>query len=262
MELRAAQRADPKLMQVIAALEKKPAHTYLSDPLADIRRVKARAARCSLSTDGLLIVRDEDETRAERPVLPNSKYDGTNKLQGTPESMTWKHLLLASAHQTAPQAHASWQDMRDELESLVYWNPPENLSRDCKTWVARCKQCTATHARPAHEPPSMSVRSYKPFYRIQIDFMEIKPRGENGEAYIRTALCISTRYPFFRVAKTRDQVECAELLLDILLDAGLVPSIVHSDNEFISLVLEELTTLLGSHQVFSTALRPPKLRRR
>ena len=38
-----------------------------------------------------------------------------------------------------------------------------------------------------------------------------------------------------------------------------MPLIVHSDNEFISLALEELTVLMGSCQLFSTALRPQSL---
>jgi len=37
---------------------------------------------------------------------------------------------------------------------------------------------------------------------------------------------------------------------------GVVPAIVQSDNEFVNLAFEELTTLLGAAQLFSTALRP------
>ena len=46
------------------------------------------------------------------------------------------------------------------------------------------------------------------------------------------------------------------LLLDIVLDAGVVPAVFQSDNEFVSLAFEELCTLLGAAQLFSTALRP------
>jgi len=40
------------------------------------------------------------------------------------------------------------------------------------------------------------------------------------------------------------------------MDSGVVPAVVQSDNEFVSLAMEELTSLLGSSQIFSTALRP------
>ena len=54
----------------------------------------------------------------------------------------------------------------------------------------------------------------------------------------------------------RDAVELALILFDIVLDMGVVPAVVQSDNEFISLAFEELCSLLGSAQLFSTALRP------
>ena len=46
------------------------------------------------------------------------------------------------------------------------------------------------------------------------------------------------------------------IILDIILDMGVVPVIIQSDNEFCTLALEELSHLLGSTQLFSTALRP------
>ena len=61
---------------------------------------------------------------------------------------------------------------------------------------------------------------------------------------------------FLRAATGRDAVYLAELLLDIILDMGVVPAVLQSDNEFASLAFEELTQLLGTSQLFSTALRP------
>jgi len=37
---------------------------------------------------------------------------------------------------------------------------------------------------------------------------------------------------------------------------GVVPAVIQSDNEFVNLAFEELTSLLGAAQLFSTALRP------
>ena len=89
--------------------------------------------------------------------------------------------------------------------------------------------------------------------------MEVRPIGDNGETHIVTSLCVSTRMPFFRTVCGRDQVVIAAALLDIMLDAGVVPAIFHSDNEFISLAIDELTSLMGGNQLFSTALRPQSL---
>ena len=69
-------------------------------------------------------------------------------------------------------------------------------------------------------------------------------------------MCVATRYPCLRVGAERDAVSLAEILLDIILDIGVVPAVIQSDNEFATLALEELCSLLGSTQLFSTALRP------
>jgi len=86
--------------------------------------------------------------------------------------------------------------------------------------------------------------------------MEVRPEGENGESYILTAICPSTKYPFLRPITTRDSEVVAEQMLDVILDAGVVPCIHQSDNEFCNLAVSELIYLLGASQLFSTALRP------
>ena len=68
--------------------------------------------------------------------------------------------------------------------------------------------------------------------------LEVKPAGENGERYLMTVICASTRYPFFRPTITREAVALVMLWLDIMLDCGVVPAILQSDNEFISLTFE------------------------
>ena len=89
--------------------------------------------------------------------------------------MTWKHLLLGAVHNTITGGHRNAANMLTELNQLVVWWPPEMLRRDCATWVARCKLCTSVHHQKKQEPMHQSIRSYKPFLRIQIDLMEVKP---------------------------------------------------------------------------------------
>ena len=146
--------------------------------------------------------------------------------------------------------------MKAELSQLVAWWPPESLDKACKEWRQRCKLCTSVHSRPQEEARFKAVKSCKPYYRLQIDLLEIKPTGEDGERYVLTCICVATRYPFLRTAKTRDAPYLALLLWDVFLDMGVIPAVVQSDNEFVNLAFEELCSLLGSAQLFSTALRP------
>ena len=86
--------------------------------------------------------------------------------------------------------------------------------------------------------------------------MEVKPAGVNGERYLFTALCAATKFLLLRALVTRDAVEVAVALWDLILEAGVVPAVIQSDNEFCSLCMEEFSQLLGSTQLFSAALRP------
>ena len=86
--------------------------------------------------------------------------------------------------------------------------------------------------------------------------MEVKPTGQEGERYVFTLICVCTRYIFLRALTSRDAPDVATLMLDILLDAGVIPAVIQSDNEFVSLAFEELCSLLGSTQIFSAVLRP------
>ena len=255
-QLRTAQRQDPVLQAVIKRLGGQAAGTYLVDPRGkEAKRVSHMSQRFRLSSDGVLVASAEgDDSRPELPVVPLVPY--ANKIEGAPPNMTWKHFLLAAAHNDPTSLHRHHRDMVPFLSSLVSWNPPEDLARDCKRWYSLCKLCASVHGRPGVEGPMKSIRFARPFSRLQIDLMEVKPTGDGGERYLFTTICTSTKYLFLRACTNRDSSELARILLDVILDAGVVPSVVQSDNEFCNLSFEELTALLGSNQIFSTALRP------
>jgi len=252
-QLRQAQAKDPRLVQIISSLKKMNKGSYLAEPRGpDSHKVKVRAYEYRLASDGLLVARENLGEVCDRPVIPDVQHESPT----APRNMTWKHLILGSMHNTISGAHRRPEEMHHELSRLVAWWPPEELLKACKLWRDRCKLCTSVHGRPREEARYQAVKSCRPFYRLQFDLLEIKPSGENGERYLLTSVCVATRYPFIRATTTRDASVLALLLLDIVLDMGVVPAVFQSDNEFVSLAFEELCTLLGATQLFSTALRP------
>lgn len=237
---------------IIANLRKQPKGSYIAEPLGpDEFKVKTRALQYRLASDGLLVAKEQDPFLPDRPVIPDTPYEST----GPPTKMTWKHLILGAMHNTTTGAHRRAEEMFEELKHLVCWWPPENLMKSCKEWRQRCKLCTSVHSTPQQEARFQAVKSCKPFYRVQIDLMEVKPAGEDGERYILTVVCVATRYPFLRATSGRSAPDLALLLFDIFLDMGVIPAVTQSDNEFVNLAFEELCSLLGSSQLFSTALR-------
>lgn len=114
----------------------------------------------------------------------------------------------------------------------------------------------AVHRKPRAQPPNVSIIESKPFFRVLVDLVEISPTGVDGERYVVTFICAAAKYPCFRCSTSRDTEDLAWILLDIVLDVGVVPGLWQSDNEFAAAAIEELVHLMGSRQVFSTALRP------
>ena len=218
-------------------------------------KVKKRSLMYRMTSDNLLVARGEGDDRSEDlPVVPDATH--LSEVPGAPRKMTWKHVFLGAVHNTVTGQHRTAREMHDELARLVSWYPPEALLKHCVEWRERCKLCSSVHKRPRDEPAYKAVKSYRPFYRVQVDLMEVKPSGQDGEKYVFTWICVCTRYIFLRALSNRDAPDVATLMLDVLLDAGVIPAVIQSDNEFVNLAFEELCSLLGSTQIFSAALRP------
>ena len=215
-----------------------------------------RAEHVELISDVVLVAKLEDEL-AELPVVPNVKYDGASAAEDRPKGMTWKHLLSGFVHQTPTGPHLRAVEMAAELREVVFWSSLEKLRHDGEVRTSRCRSCVALFKRPLGDPPAKAVTEFRPYYyRIQIDLIEIRPTGETGETHILTPSCVATRYVFLRCCKGREHHVITEKLFDTVLDMGVVPRLIQSDLESTSQILKELTVLLGSNQLFSTALRP------
>ena len=104
--------------------------------------------------------------------------------------------------------------MQKELSALFVWRPPERLAADCKSWVARCRICALVAVRPARSPAQRAVRDWRPYARLQIDFMEVRPEADDGERYVFTVIEVATRYPFLRAMKTREFSAVGRVLFD------------------------------------------------
>ena len=254
-ELAVGQRSDPELRDIIAYLEKNPLGSLVHAKHLKSELVK-RAQHFSLAPDGVLLAKGNGDDDEELPVMPNAPYKGESAALERTKNMTWKHLVLSCVHNTPTGPHIRVTEMVTEIRDVFFWIPPEKLRKDCEVWTSRCKICVALYHKPLGAPPSRAVVEFRPYFRVQIDLMEVRPKGENGESHLLTFVCVATRYLFLRTIMGREHHEIAEKLFDIILDCGVVPCIIQSDLEFLSNILEELTVLLGSNQIFSTALRP------
>ena len=99
-QLAESQRRDPRLREIIVALRGLPKNAYHRDTAKqESRRLKARAYKYRLASDGVLVAQpDIEESHVDRPVVPETTY--TSGMKDAPKCMTWKHLLLGAVHNT------------------------------------------------------------------------------------------------------------------------------------------------------------------
>ena len=261
-ELKAAQRLDPYCREIIGELEAqgaistKPAGAVrdtLADPARDRHRIKVRAAQFRLDRKDRLLLRVLEDGLAV-PVIPKCTYRGSMLVRDL-KGGTWVDLITQDAHHTATGGHQSAKDMYQALRGQVWW---EGMRNDCRRCYLRCKQCLAhkVTARPAVRV--RSVAGKRPFLRCQMDVYKVNPPGEGGVCALLSVICVYSRYIFLRPLKLIDAEAVGEALMDVILDMGVVPLVLQSDQgpEFMNDLLAELSSLLGSRQVFSSSFHP------
>jgi len=91
-----------------------------------------------------------------------------------------------------------------------------------------------------------------------MDVYKVNPPGEGGVCAVLSLICVYSRYVFLRGITIVDAVAVAEALVDIILDMGVVPLVLQSDQgpEFTNEILAEVSSQLGSRQVFSSSFHP------
>jgi len=188
------------------------------------------------------------------PVIPKCVYRGALPVRNL-NGGTWVDLVTQDAHHTLTGGHQSAKDMYHSLKGQVWW---EGMRASCKRTYLRCRQCLAhkVTAKPAVKVRSVAGR--RPFLRCQMDVYKVNPPGEGGVCAVLSLICVYSRFVFLRPLRIVDALGVAEALLDIILDMGVVPLVLQSDQgpEFMNEVLAELAGLMGARQVFSSSFHP------
>ena len=192
-------------------------------------------------------------------MVPQGVYEGKARLKTAPANMTWPALMAGLSHFTPHGGHQNATAMFETLWGVVYWgNGKAQMRKDCATVYWRCRGCASGKRIPRNPARLKRTKGKRPFLKVQIDLYEVTPQAPDGTTAILTLHCTYSRYPFFRKVKGKTAKEVATQLFDIVLDMGVVPQVVQSDlgKEFVNELLSELLVLLGSTQVFSSAVHP------
>ena len=133
------------------------------------------------------------------------------------------------------------------------------MRKDASLWVARCPGCIA-YKTPWRKKANLELRrepSRIPFLELMWDLVEM-PESEEGLNWVVHAICCSTAYPAFRSTKTKEAAEVAYALFLIVLEFGVIPRKLRSDQgrEVQNAVIAALAHYLGIHLKYGAAYNP------
>lgn len=167
-----------------------------------------------------------------------------------------RRAILDTAHEGLLSGHFSAKKTEQKIRDHFYW---PGMYGDISRYTRSCDVCQRFGKKgnvkvPLVKTPIIS----EPFHRVSIDIVgPLNPPSEAGHKYILTMIDCATSFPEAIPMKRIDSISVAEALLSIFARVG-IPKEVHSDlgRQFISELIKELHSLLGSHPLFNTPYHP------
>ena len=131
------------------------------------------------------------------------------------------------------------------------------MHRDISAWCKTCLVCATRQVGRSPCPCLLPIPVGGPFDRVGVDVLQL-PKSSCGNQYPVVFMDYMTKWP--EVYPTRDQTAptIAQLLVEKIVCRHGVPGEILSDcgANFLSGLLTEMYSLLGTHKVSTTAYHP------
>ena len=226
--LRDRQHSDPQLSPTIQFLEN---DTVLEDP-----------------NYAKLLVTEKSRYSIIKGVLYHVVDDGS--LHIIPPSQDRRHLF-DSAHAGLFAGHLREKKIYGTLSKHYWWM---YMRRDISTWCKSCLTCATRQVGRPIRPCLLPIPVEGPFDRVGVDVLQL-PKSSRGNQYAVVFMDYLTKWP--EVYPVRDQTAptIARLLVEkIVCRHGKIQS--DRGANFLSGLLQEMYTLLGTHMTSTTAYHP------
>ena len=190
-----------------------------------------------------------------------------NKLHGEVKQIVVPEInrkqVMKLAHESIVGGHLGAKKTVDRITSNFHWpGVVANVTRFCRS----CDICqkTAPKGRTCKLPLGEMPLMEEPFRRVAVDLVgPISPVSEKGNRYILTVVDFATRYPEAVALPKIETERVAEALLEVFSRVGF-PKEMLSDRgtQFTSDLMKEVSRLVSTKQLFTTAYNPCKKDRR
>ena len=225
------QREDPQLMEIIRYLQ----DGILPDNDKEARELALTKSQYEL-VDGVLYHVENDKTL--RIVPPT----------------THRKKLFDEVHSGILSGHLREAKMHGQL-SRHYWWP--QMRADIRRWCKACITCASRRIGRTERPPMTPIPVSGPFDRVGVDVVQF-PTSYNGNKYAVVFVDYLTKWPEVFAVPDQTADTIAHLLVEQIVCRHGVPTELLSDrgSAFLSVLLQEVYQLLGTHKVSTTAYHP------
>ena len=165
--------------------------------------------------------------------------------------------VLSLAHETPMAGHLGVNKTYRKILNHFYW---PGVRKDVKRFCRTCHTCQMV-GKPNQNPPLAPLKpipvTTEPFSHVIIDCVGPLPKTKDGNQYLLTIMCASTRFPEAIPLRTIKAPKIVRALIKFFTLVGL-PKSVQSDqgSNFMSHLFQEVMLQLGIKQVKSTPYHP------
>ena len=168
-----------------------------------------------------------------------------------------RHDILSIAHESPMAGHLGIKKTYQKVLNHFYW---PGMQKDVKDFCRTCHTCQVI-GKPNQKPPAAPLKpipvSTEPFSHVIIDCVGPLPKTKEGNQYLLTIMCSSTRFPEAIPLRNIKAPKIAKALIKFFTLFGL-PKSVQSDqgSNFMSHLFQDVMAQLGIKQVKASAYHP------
>lgn len=233
--------------------------TSITTSRGEQQQLKLRAAAHLIDADGVLCRVGVEGVARSLPAVPAVRIGAELPEEWRGDARhrdkTGRHMFLHHSHRSLPRAHAPVEEMKNELNTLVFWG---TVDRDIESWCENCRMCKSRSLRGRLSSVLTPLTQVRPHAVLVIDMTFVTPRGLDGEIGVLSAICIATELVWFRPILGKTEWDAGWALYAIVMNSAVVPIEILSDRDgaFRSKMIREFTALMGIKQGFSLAWPP------
>ena len=169
----------------------------------------------------------------------------------------YRHDILSLAHETPMAGHLGIKKTYRKILNHFYW---PGIQKDVKHFCRTCHTCQMIgklNQRPPPAPLKPIPVSAEPFSQVIIDCVGPLPKTKEGNQYLLTIMCSSTRFPEAIPLRSIKAPKIVKALVKFFTLVGL-PKSVQSDqgSNFMSHLFQDVMAQLRIKQIKSSAYHP------